>query len=192
MTQLGACCTPTGTHTEVSCECFAGPAGFDVYDWRSDKGKKLPFWSSARRKKRGSDIAPEYNEAVYDSDIPPQNLFVFIERFGRQQPQPYRSLVKKADGTIERSSTGSTCRRWIISSDIRARISTAKRLAYNSRRKGTIFASLARRHPTKIQGRRDSLGEDYHVRRKHDQIRRLRVSRLMCLRFSLTATATSI
>jgi len=101
--------SPTGTHTEVSCEAFPqDPQGFDVYAIGETNKVKKDFRVVAIQREGKSEVqisALEYDEAVYDDSdiILPQNNYSSLssEIPAVNNLSLTESLVKKTDGTIE-------------------------------------------------------------------------------------------
>jgi len=101
--------SPTGTHTEVSCEAFPqDPQAFDVYAIGETSKVKKDFRVVAIQREGKSEVqisALEYNEAVYDDSdiILPQNNYSSLssEIPAVNNLSLTESLVKKTDGTIE-------------------------------------------------------------------------------------------
>ncbi len=101
--------SPTGTHTEVSCEAFPqDPQGFDVYAIGETNKVKKDFRVVSIQREGKSEVqisALEYNEAVYDDSdiILPQNNYSSLssEIPAVNNLSLTESLVKKTDGTIE-------------------------------------------------------------------------------------------
>jgi len=101
--------SPTGTHTEVSCEAFPqDPQAFDVYAIGETNKVKKDFRVVSIQREGKSEVqisALEYNEAVYDDSdiILPQNNYSSLssEIPAVSNLSLTESLVKKTDGTIE-------------------------------------------------------------------------------------------
>jgi len=101
--------SPTGTHTEISCEAFPqDPQAFDVFAIGETNKVKKDFRVVAIQREGKSEVqisALEYNEAVYDDSdiILPQNNYSSLssEIPAVSNLSLTESLVKKTDGTIE-------------------------------------------------------------------------------------------